>query len=238
VSIPNGTARCTAAGTRLRAWPTPMGPTTRAGIRPVIPDDRRRGRSCPLGFPSRPAHPSHDRIGRPLHPRASGAHTTGPISPAVPSSVQALSPRSHLPSPGAVCYGASSRVHSRSPARLPLTRSLPWMGRGPWASSPGFAPRRQDLRHTLASPRRDWDVDDTPDVGRIVEPARQRCRTAQNRIRRYRDGGCQEQRKREGGVHLTGEEVTPHSGGLSWTNERTSSPYLQIWVRRSPWRSR
>jgi hypothetical protein len=134
VSIPNGTARCTAAGTRLRAWPTPMGPTTRAGIRPVIPDDRRRGRSCPLGFPSRPAHPSHDRIGRPLHPRASGAHTTGPISPAVPSSVQALSPRGCLLRGIVKGSLAFARPAFPSPGRSPG-----WdggLGLLPWASHP------------------------------------------------------------------------------------------------------
>jgi hypothetical protein len=31
-------------------------------------------------------------------------------------------------------------------------------------------------------------------------------------------------------MHLMGDDVIPHSGGLTWTNERTSSPYLRIWV--------
>jgi hypothetical protein len=66
------------------------------------------------------AHPSHDRIGCPLYPetkRCSHGRSdpSGRPPPPLPGA------RSYHPGPhpisGAVCYGASSRVHLRSPAR-------------------------------------------------------------------------------------------------------------------------
>ncbi len=46
------------------------------------------------------------------------------------------------PISGAVNYEASSRVHSRSPARPSPSPVLPWMDQGPLGSSPGFAPQQ------------------------------------------------------------------------------------------------
>ena len=97
------------------------------------------------GFP-RSAHPSHGRIGRPLCPEASGAHTTGPVPPAAARPLSQgpgpITP-ARIPSPGAVYYEASSRVHSRSPARPSPWPVGPWMEQGPpWARSPGFAPQQ------------------------------------------------------------------------------------------------
>ena len=126
-------------------------PVPAKGFRPSC--DRPTGPHSPdpTGFP-RSAHPRLGRIGRPLHPGASGALTAdlassvaacrlfqrpGPITPV------------HFPSPGAAHYETSTRVHSRSPARpspRPVappdgTRAL---GLLPWASHPN----RQDLRRT------------------------------------------------------------------------------------------
>ena len=116
-----------------------------------VPDVEARSASAeastrtPTGFP-RSAHPSHGRIGCPLTPRPRGAQPTGPIPPAVARPLfQGPGPIApvHIPSPEAVYYGASSRVHSRSPARPSPRPGHPWMEQGqPWAHSPGSAPRR------------------------------------------------------------------------------------------------
>jgi len=73
----------------------------------------------PTGFP-RSTRPSHDRIGRPLHPEAQRcshdrSDLSGRRSPPLPAA-RPYHPGPH-PISGAVHYGASSRVHSRSPAR-------------------------------------------------------------------------------------------------------------------------
>jgi len=96
------------------------------------------------GFP-RSAHPSHGRIGCPLTPRPSGAHTTGPIPP--------VAARPHFQGPGPITpvlipspelsitrrHQGFTRVH---PPGLPPRLVIPWMDQGPLGSSPGFAPQQ------------------------------------------------------------------------------------------------
>ena len=123
------------------------------------PHDRPTGPKAwtPTGFP-RSTHPRHDRIGCPLYPETSGAHTTGPCPPVAACPLcQGPGPitpgsRSHLP--GAVNYEASSRVHSRSPARSSPSPGCSPDGTGtlglhPRASHPnGQDPRRTSGRGT------------------------------------------------------------------------------------------
>ena len=100
--------------------------------------------------PRRGFHVPHTRVtaglGALFTPRPRGAQPTGPIPPAVARPLfQGPGPIApvHIPSPEAVYYGASSRVHSRSPARPSPRPGHPWMEQGqPWAHSPGSAPRR------------------------------------------------------------------------------------------------
>jgi hypothetical protein len=99
----------------------------------------------PTGFP-RSAHPSRDRIGCPLYPEAQRcshdrSDPSGRRSPPLPGA-RPYRPGPH-PISGAVNYEASSRVHSRSPARpSPSPGCSPGWNRGPWAHSPGFAPQQ------------------------------------------------------------------------------------------------
>ena len=94
-------------------------------------------------------HVPHIRVtaglGALFTPRPSGAHTTGPIPPAAARPLyQGPGPITPvlIPSPRAVHYEASSRVHSRSPARPSPRLVIPWMDQGPLGSSPGFAPQQ------------------------------------------------------------------------------------------------
>lgn len=155
------------------------GPVTRAGIRPVIPGGRRRGRPChrglpvvfrppafacwascarrgvslpsrsayqatsawtPTGFP-RSAHPSHDRIGCPLYPEAQRcshdrSDPSDRRSPPLPGA-RPYRPGPH-PISRAVNYEASSRVHSRSPARPSPSPGDPLDGSGALGLFPGL----------------------------------------------------------------------------------------------------
>ena len=111
----------------------------------------------PTGFP-RSAHPSHGRIGCPLYPETTRCSAAGPIPPTVARPLfQGPGPIApvHIPSPEAVYYGASSRVHLRSPARLSPRPGHPWMEQGPpWAHSPGSAPRRPGVCRARRGGRR------------------------------------------------------------------------------------
>ena len=94
----------------------------------------------PTGFP-RSAHPSHGRIGCPLYPGAQRcshdrSDPSGRRSPPLPGA-RPYHP-GFIPSPGAVYYEASSRVHSRSPARPSPSPVGPWMEQGPLGLHPGL----------------------------------------------------------------------------------------------------
>ena len=115
----------------------------------------------PTGFP-RSAHQSRPGLGALFTPRPSGAHTTGPIPPAAarPSTRgQALSPRSPIPSPRAVHYEASSRVHSRSPARPSPSPGDPLDGSGALGLFPGL---RTPTGRTCGAPGRGTDIEHSP----------------------------------------------------------------------------
>ena len=103
----------------------------------------RRGFRSPHGRPTRPMpgprqgfHVPHIRVtaglGALFTPRPSGALTAGPIPPAAACPLyQGPGPitPAFIPSPGAIYYEASSRVHSRSPARpSPLPVIPGWNG--------------------------------------------------------------------------------------------------------------
>jgi hypothetical protein len=89
-----------------------------------------------------------DRDGCPLY--SGGAVPTRPaqaIRPSLAASQRPTPiPRCCLHLPRAWDNGASSRVHSRSPVRSsPLPVTPGWSG-SPWASAPGFTPRRYQRR--------------------------------------------------------------------------------------------
>jgi hypothetical protein len=96
----------------------------------------------PAGFP-RSAHPSHGRIGCPLYPEATRcshgrSDPSGRRSPPLPGA-RPYHPGLH-PSPGAIYYEASSRVHSRSPARPSPLPVIPGWDGDFLGLLPGFAP--------------------------------------------------------------------------------------------------
>ena len=150
---------CPYAGTkwvRRCLWGWVFRKTIRLRVQPrrqtvFVPDVEARSASAehPPG-PRRGFHVPHTRVtaglGALFTPRPRGAQPTGPIPPAVARPLfQGPGPIApvHIPSPEAVYYGASSRVHSRSPARPSPRPGHPWMEQGqPWAHSPGSAPRR------------------------------------------------------------------------------------------------
>ena len=106
--------------------------------------------------PWRGFHVPHIRVtaglGALFTPRPSGALTAGPIPPAAARPLfQGPGPITPacFPSPGAVYYEASSRVHSRSPARPSPWPVGPWMEQRPLGPAPRAShPCRQDLRRT------------------------------------------------------------------------------------------
>ena len=116
-----------------REFRPPHGRPTRQRLDPGGVSTFRTSESRPEWVPSLPRGPAVlTRPVRSLRP---------PLAPSPRG--QALSPRSRIPSPGAVHYEASSRVHSRSPARPSPSPVGPLDGtRTSWACSPGFAPRQ------------------------------------------------------------------------------------------------
>ena len=80
--------------------------------------------------------------------RGCGAHTAGTGTPAVAGRLPAAHPCTQVLPPPSWAWDneASSRVHSRSPVRSsPLPVTPGWNG-SPWASPPGFTPRRYQRR--------------------------------------------------------------------------------------------
>src|SRR5258708_15010807 len=78
-------------------------------------------------------------------PRPSGALTAGPIPPAAARPLcQGPGPitPAFIPSPGAIYYEASSRVHSRSPARPSPLPVIPGWNGDLLGLLPGFAPQQ------------------------------------------------------------------------------------------------
>ena len=108
--------------------------------RRLDPDGVSTFRTCetrPEWAPSLPrgqrcSHGRSDPSGR----RSPPLQRPGPITPVF------------LPSPGALYYEASSRVHLRSPARPSPRLLLPGWNGDPWASPRASHPSRQDLRRT------------------------------------------------------------------------------------------
>jgi hypothetical protein len=101
-----------AAGIRFSGHPLPAG-----GL--GLPHGRLTGlHPDPNGIP-RFTRTSYDRVGCPLNPGDSGAHTTGICSPAAAcrfTTATSLHP-GPTPSPGGLDNEASSRVYLRSPVR-------------------------------------------------------------------------------------------------------------------------
>ena len=92
------------------------------------------------GFP-RSTHTTHDRIGCPLNPETTRCSSDrcwdlGRRAPPLPGA------RSYHPSPhpitGVHHHEASSRVHSRPPARSSPQPGVPWMEQGPLSTFPGL----------------------------------------------------------------------------------------------------
>ena len=118
--------------------------------------------------PRRGFHVPHIRVtaglGALFTPRPSGALAAGPIPPATARPLsQGPGPITPvlIPSTGAIHYEASSRVHSRSPARPSPSPVSPGWNRGPWAYSRASHPNRQDLRRT---PEQGTDIEHSPGV--------------------------------------------------------------------------
>ena len=104
-----------------RGFRSPHGRPTRQRLDPGGVSTFRTSESRPDWAPSLPRGPAVlTRPVRSLRP---------PLAPSPRG--QALSPRARIPSPGAVHYEASSRVHSRSPARPSPSPVGPWMEQGP-----------------------------------------------------------------------------------------------------------
>ena len=146
---PWASCRLSAAGVRFLGILLPP-----AGFR--SPHGRpTRQRLDPGGVSTFRTSESRPGLGALFTPRPSGAHTAGPIPPAAARPLSQgpgpITPAC-IPSPGAVYYEASSRVHSRSPARPSPSPVGPWMeqdllGLHLRASHPG----RQDLRSARRS---------------------------------------------------------------------------------------
>jgi len=119
--------------------------------------------------PRRGFHVPHIRVtaglGALFTPRPSGALAAGPIPPATARPLsQGPGPITPVlvPSTGAVYYEASSRVHSRSPARPSPTPGCPPDGTGALGLTPRAShPNRQDLRRT---PEQGTGIEHSPGV--------------------------------------------------------------------------
>src|SRR3954467_11464529 len=139
-TLPRGSCRLSAAGIRFFGLLFPPGISALLAV--GLPSNR--------SDPGRGFHVPHIRdatgLGALFTPRPSGALTAGPIPPAAARPLyQRPGPITPVvvPSSGAVSYGASSRVHSRSPARSSPSPGRPPDGTGtPSAFSSGFAPQQ------------------------------------------------------------------------------------------------
>ena len=135
---------------------SPHGRPTRQCLDPGGVATFRTSESRPDWVPSLPRGPAV--LTRPVRslrpPLAPFFQGPGPITPA------------RIPSSGAVYYEASSRVHSRSPARSSPSPVGPGWDRASWACSPGFAPRQAGpARRT---PGQGTDIKHSPGV---IRPA-------------------------------------------------------------------
>src|SRR5262249_35431337 len=124
--------------------------------------------------PGRGFHVPHIRVtaglGALFTPRPSGTLTASPIPPAAARLLcQGPGPITPacLPSPGTVYYEASSRVHSRSPARPSPSPVIPGWNGDFSGLHPGLRTRRQDLRR---QPRRGTGIDHSPGATRPALP--------------------------------------------------------------------
>jgi hypothetical protein len=139
--VPPGPVAFRRAGIGLLGHPAPAGAVRLPHGRPTEPG------SDPIGVATLPA--------REIRPgwvpsilRGCGAHTAGTGTPAVAGRLPAAHPYTQvlLPPSRAWDNGASSRVHSRSPVRSSPLPVAPGWNRSPWASPPGFTPRRYQRR--------------------------------------------------------------------------------------------
>ena len=129
---------CRLSATGIRFLGILLPPRSSAPLTVGLPGSQQR--LDPTGFP-RSAHPRHDRIGCPLYPEAQRcshdrSDPSGRRSPPLPAA-RPYHPGPH-PISGAVRYEASSRVHSRSPARPSPRLVIPWMDQGPLGFFPGL----------------------------------------------------------------------------------------------------
>jgi hypothetical protein len=128
-------------GIRLLGLPMPAGAVRLPCGRPTEPG------SDPIGVATLPA--------REIRPgwvlsilRGCGAHTAGAGTPAAADRFATAHPCTRVlpPPPQAWNNEASSRVHSRSPVRSSPLPVAPGRNGNPWASPPGFTPRRYQRR--------------------------------------------------------------------------------------------
>ena len=139
--MPPGPVAFRRAGIGFLGHPAPAGALRLPHGRPT------ESPRTPSGLPRCPRARS-DRDGCPLY--SGGAVPTRPsqaIRPSLAASQRPTPvPRCCFHLPRAWDNGASSRVHSRSPVRSsPLPVAPGWTG-SPWASPPGFTPRRYQRR--------------------------------------------------------------------------------------------
>ena len=139
-----------------------LGILSRRGIPPLSRSAYRASTArTPTGFP-RSAHARHGRGGRPLHPEASGVHTTdvgSPVAACRLSQRPGPTTRIFVPSFRAHHHEASSGVHSRSPVRPSPRPVVPPDGTGalgllprashPRQAGPAGARRGGDRARTL-----------------------------------------------------------------------------------------
>ena len=147
---PAGYPRRPAEGPTITPWfPVAFRPPAFASwascSRRGVPLPSRSAYQAASAWTRRDFHVPHIRVttglGALFTPRPSGAHTAGPIPPAAACPLyQGPGPitPAFIPSPGAIYYEASSRVHSRSPARPSPSPGDPLDGSGALGLFPGL----------------------------------------------------------------------------------------------------